>query len=122
MALQGRSAACLADACNLEPLLYRHIAQDLGPLDILFLGMECEGSPLSWGYGHLLTQTIERKFDQARRDRGSNAAERNHVGTALRPERDLPASQEGLKPAAGGATSESRLHGGAVAPHKSGTR
>jgi L-ascorbate metabolism protein UlaG (beta-lactamase superfamily) len=85
VALHGRSAACLADACNLEPLLYRHIAQDLGPLDILFLGMECEGSPLSWGYGHLLTQTIERKFDQARRDRGSNAAEANALVDALCP-------------------------------------
>lgn len=85
IAMQGRSAACLADSCNLEPTLYRHIAEHLGPLDALFLGMECVGSPLSWGYGHLLTQGIDRKFDQARRDRGSNATEANALVDALRP-------------------------------------
>jgi L-ascorbate metabolism protein UlaG (beta-lactamase superfamily) len=85
IALQGRSAACLADSCNLEPTLYRHIVEHLGPVDALFLGMECEGSPLSWGYGHLLSQGIDRKFDQARRDRGSNAIEANALVDALRP-------------------------------------
>jgi L-ascorbate metabolism protein UlaG (beta-lactamase superfamily) len=85
VALHGRSAACLADACNLEPTLYRHVVEHLGPVDALFLGMECEGSPLSWGYGHLLTQGIDRKFDQARRDRGSNATEANGLVDTLHP-------------------------------------
>ena len=76
---------CLADSCNLEPSMYWHIVEHLGPVDALFLGMECEGSPMSWGYGHLLTQGIDRKFDQARRDRGSNAAEANALIDTWRP-------------------------------------
>ena len=58
-------------------------------MDALFLGMECEGSPMSWGYGHLLTQGIDRKFDQARRDRGSNAAEANALIDTWRPSQAL---------------------------------
>jgi len=73
--MQGRSVACLADACSLDPTLYKHVGAELGPLDMLFLGMECEGSPMSWGYGHLLMRKLDRKADQSRRDRGSNAAE-----------------------------------------------
>ncbi|WP_045727219.1 MBL fold metallo-hydrolase [Xanthomonas sp. GPE 39] len=73
--LQGHSAACLADSCNLDPHLYRHVAAELGPIDALFLGMECEGSPLSWGYGHLLSRRIDPKLDRSRRDRGSHADE-----------------------------------------------
>ncbi|UXA53245.1 MBL fold metallo-hydrolase [Xanthomonas prunicola] len=73
--LKGCSAACLADSCNLDPSLYRHIAAELGAVDALFLGMECEGSPLSWGYGHLLTRRIDPKLDRSRRDRGSHADE-----------------------------------------------
>ncbi|MET3498331.1 MBL fold metallo-hydrolase [Variovorax boronicumulans] len=73
--LHGRSVACLADSCSLDPMMYRHIAAELGPVDLLFLGMECEGSPMSWGYGHLLMRKPNHKADQSRRDRGSNAAE-----------------------------------------------
>ncbi|MBB5865917.1 MBL fold metallo-hydrolase [Xanthomonas sp. 3058] len=73
--LKGCSTACLADSCNLDPALYRHIAAELGDIDALFLGMECEGSPLSWGYGHLLTRRIDPKLDRSRRDRGSHADE-----------------------------------------------
>jgi hypothetical protein len=61
-----------ADSCNVEPLLYEHIRKILGPIDVVFLGMECDGAPLTWLYGPLLTQRIERGMDESRRLAGSN--------------------------------------------------
>jgi hypothetical protein len=34
--------------------------------------MECDGAPLSWLYGPLLTKKIERAMDESRRLAGSN--------------------------------------------------
>jgi L-ascorbate metabolism protein UlaG (beta-lactamase superfamily) len=73
--LLGRSILALADACNLEPEIYRQIRELTGPADILFLGMECVGSPLTWSYGPLLPDRPNRAHDQSRRGRGSNYGE-----------------------------------------------
>jgi len=40
-----------ADSCNVEPRLYERIHDITGDVDIVFLGMECDGAPLSWLYG-----------------------------------------------------------------------
>lgn len=61
-----------ADSCNIEPRLYEHIHAGIGDVDALFLGMECDGAPLSWLYGPLLTQRLERTMDESRRLAGSN--------------------------------------------------
>jgi L-ascorbate metabolism protein UlaG (beta-lactamase superfamily) len=61
-----------ADSCNIEPRLYEHIHREVGDVDALFLGMECDGAPLSWLYGPLLTQRLERAMDESRRLAGSN--------------------------------------------------
>ncbi len=61
-----------ADSCNLEPKIYEHVHGVTGNVDILFLGMECDGAPLSWLYGPLLTKPIDRKMDHSRRLSGSN--------------------------------------------------
>jgi L-ascorbate metabolism protein UlaG (beta-lactamase superfamily) len=61
-----------ADSCNLEPYLYDHIHRDLGNFDRLFIGMECDGAPLTWLYKPLLTQRLERGMDDSRRLVGSN--------------------------------------------------
>lgn len=60
-----------ADSCNIEPRLYEHIHNAVGNVDALFLGMECDGAPLSWLYGPLLTQRIDRAVDESRRLAGS---------------------------------------------------
>ena len=70
--LNGKSILCAADSNNLEPKLYKHISRLIGGVDILFLGMECDGGPLSWLYGPLLTKPIGRKMDQSRRLNGSD--------------------------------------------------
>jgi L-ascorbate metabolism protein UlaG (beta-lactamase superfamily) len=68
-----------ADSCNIEPRLYEHIHRDIGDVDVLFLGMECDGAPLSWLYGPLLTQNIERAMDESRRLSGSNCDQGMHI-------------------------------------------
>lgn len=70
--LAGRSFVCAADSNNLEPRLYEHVHDAFGDVDVMFLGMECDGAPLSWVYGPLLTQAMERKADQSRRLNGSD--------------------------------------------------
>jgi len=73
--IAGRSVLAVADSCNIEPALYERIYQLTGNLDILFLGMECDGSPASWVYGPLLDGRMERRMDLSRRGRGCNYAE-----------------------------------------------
>ncbi len=61
-----------ADSCNIAPKLYEHVHEQVGDVDVLFVGMECDGAPMSWIYGPLLTQRLERPKDQSRRLAGSN--------------------------------------------------
>jgi L-ascorbate metabolism protein UlaG (beta-lactamase superfamily) len=68
----NRSLLFAADSCNVEPRLYEHLHYEIGNVDALFLGMECDGAPLSWLYGPLLTKKIERAMDESRRLAGSN--------------------------------------------------
>jgi L-ascorbate metabolism protein UlaG (beta-lactamase superfamily) len=68
-----------ADSCNIEPALYEHLQREIGNVDALFLGMECDGAPLSWLYGPLLTQKLERAMDESRRLSGSNFDQAMHI-------------------------------------------
>lgn len=61
-----------ADSCNISPDLYEHVHRATGDIDVLFVGMECDGAPMSWIYGPLLTQRIDRQKDHSRRLAGSN--------------------------------------------------
>ncbi|HLH97113.1 MAG TPA: MBL fold metallo-hydrolase [Xanthobacteraceae bacterium] len=70
--IDRHSLLFVADSCNISPELYRHIHDVTGNVDVLFIGMECDGAPLSWIYGPLLTQRLDRKKDHSRRLAGSN--------------------------------------------------
>jgi L-ascorbate metabolism protein UlaG (beta-lactamase superfamily) len=61
-----------ADSCNISPKLYEHIHRAVGDVDVFFVGMECDGAPVSWIYGPLLTQRLDRPKDHSRRLAGSN--------------------------------------------------
>jgi len=37
-----------ADSCNVSPRLYERVQEIVGNVDVVFLGMECEGAPLTW--------------------------------------------------------------------------
>jgi len=61
-----------ADSCNVEPKLYQHVHKLVGDVDVVFLGMECDGAPLSWLYGPLLPKELDRAKDYSRKLAGSN--------------------------------------------------
>jgi L-ascorbate metabolism protein UlaG (beta-lactamase superfamily) len=67
-----KSLLFLADSCNIDPAIYEHVRKETGDIDAIFLGMECDGAPLSWIYGPLLTKRIDRAMDKSRRLAGSN--------------------------------------------------
>ncbi|HZI20327.1 MAG TPA: MBL fold metallo-hydrolase [Pyrinomonadaceae bacterium] len=69
--LKGRTIVCAADSNNIEPRLYEHLQDFVKQTDVVFIGMECDGAPLSWLYGPLLTRPLARKMDQSRRFDGS---------------------------------------------------
>jgi L-ascorbate metabolism protein UlaG (beta-lactamase superfamily) len=83
--LQGHSAVCAADSENLEPTLYDRIHDVSGDVDVVFIGMECDGAPLSWLYGPLLTKPISRKMDQSRRLNGSDYEKAVAITARLNP-------------------------------------
>jgi L-ascorbate metabolism protein UlaG (beta-lactamase superfamily) len=62
----------LADSRIVEPRLYDHIHKQVGDVDVMFIGMECDGAPLTWLYGPLLTKKLPRDMDGSRRLAGSD--------------------------------------------------
>jgi L-ascorbate metabolism protein UlaG (beta-lactamase superfamily) len=62
----------LADSRIVEPKLYDHIRKQIGDVDVMFIGMECDGAPLTWLYGPLLTKKLARDMDGSRRLAGSD--------------------------------------------------
>ena len=72
VSIKGKKFMLAADSNNLSEPLYDNIFSFTGPIDMLFLGMECEGAPLTWTYGPLLTNPLSRVFDQSRTLSGSD--------------------------------------------------
>jgi L-ascorbate metabolism protein UlaG (beta-lactamase superfamily) len=62
----------LADSRIIDAHLYQNIQRHIGDVDVLFLGMECDGAPLTWLYGPLMTKKISRDQDGSRRLAGSD--------------------------------------------------
>lgn len=63
-----------ADSNCLDQQLYKHIRSALGPIDTVFLGMECVGAPLSWLYGALMPAKLQHGHDQSRRTKGCDSS------------------------------------------------
>jgi L-ascorbate metabolism protein UlaG (beta-lactamase superfamily) len=72
-----------ADSCNIDPVLYEHLHREFGDVDALFLGMECDGAPMSWLYGPLFCQKLERGMDESRRLAGSNYEQAMNIVNCL---------------------------------------
>lgn len=81
--LGGRSLYIGADSSGVDPGLYRHVRDHLGPADMAFLGMECDGAPLTWLYQALLTRPVTKKMSDSRKLSGSNAAQAGAIVTEL---------------------------------------
>lgn len=74
-----------ADSSNLEPKLYDLLHDIYGPIDIVFLGMECDGAPLSWFYGPLMPKKLDYNKDQSRQGSGSDCKKAISLINSLRP-------------------------------------
>lgn len=74
-----------ADSCIVEPKIYEHVHDIIGDIDVLFLGMECDGAPLTWLYGPLLSDELSREKDQTRRLAGSNFQKGNSLVNIFNP-------------------------------------
>ncbi len=81
--LENFKCLLAADSNNLEPRLYDAVRAAIGPTPVVFIGMECEGAPLSWLYGPLLTRPLTRKMDQSRRLSGSDFEKAKDIVTRL---------------------------------------
>jgi L-ascorbate metabolism protein UlaG (beta-lactamase superfamily) len=74
-----------ADSSGIDPMMYRHIRRRVGRVDMAFLGMECDGAPLTWLYQGLLTRPVTKRMSDSRKLSGSDAKQAaaimNELGT-----------------------------------------
>jgi len=81
--LAGKKVFVGADSSGIDPSLYRHVKAHLGTADYAFLGMECDGAPLTWLYQALLTIPVTKKMSNSRKLSGSNAEQAASIMTEL---------------------------------------
>jgi L-ascorbate metabolism protein UlaG (beta-lactamase superfamily) len=81
--LAGSSVFVGADSSGIDPALYRYIRGHLGKVDLAFVGMECDGAPLTWLYQGLLTRPVTKKMSDSRKLSGSNAEQAAAIMTEL---------------------------------------
>ena len=70
--LNNKKFLLAADSNNIDPFLYDHLFDYLGKIDVLFLGMECDGAPLSWLYAPYMPVPLNKAYDDERTLSGSN--------------------------------------------------
>ena len=70
--LNNKKFLLAADSNNIDPFLYDHLFDYLGNIDVLFLGMECDGAPLSWLYAPYMPTPLNKVHDDERTLSGSN--------------------------------------------------
>ena len=68
----GKTIYIAVDSNNLEERIFQKIKETVSNVDLIFIGMECSGAPLTWFYGHLLTSKIDRGVNLSRRGSSSN--------------------------------------------------
>lgn len=74
-----------ADSRVMEPRLYNNIHKIIGDVDVIFLGMECDGAPLSWLYGPLMFEDVSRENDQSRTLSGCDHKKGIHLVNMFHP-------------------------------------
>lgn len=83
ISLAGRGVYVGVDSSGQQQELYEGIRAEVGPTDIAFIGMECDGAPLTWLYGGLFTQPVPRKMSNTRKMSGSDAAQATEIVARL---------------------------------------
>jgi L-ascorbate metabolism protein UlaG (beta-lactamase superfamily) len=72
--LRNKKFMFLVDSDGRDTMLYRRIMAKIGPVDVLFIGMECVGAPLNWLYEPLLAKPVNRRNNESRRLSGADSA------------------------------------------------
>ena len=83
--LGGAGILFCADSNAFEPRLYDRLADVIGDLKAAFIGMECDGAPMSWLYGPVVTAPLARRMDQSRRLDGSDRGRGMDLVRRLKP-------------------------------------
>lgn len=83
--LYGKSILLASDSSNLEIQVYRILREIIGTIDVLFLGMESEGAPLSLNYAPFMTKELNKKMDHSRRVNGSDFESGYAIVNEFRP-------------------------------------
>jgi L-ascorbate metabolism protein UlaG (beta-lactamase superfamily) len=81
--IAGANVYVGADSSGIDPVLYRYVRKHLGHVDMAFLGMECDGAPLTWLSQGLLTRPVTKKMSDSRKLSGSNAKQAAAIMTEL---------------------------------------
>jgi L-ascorbate metabolism protein UlaG (beta-lactamase superfamily) len=81
-----RSMLFAADSTNISPTMYTKVAEVIGSVDTVFIGMESIGAAASWIYGPLYGEPLDRRTDQSRRLNGSNFPQAREIVDALEPD------------------------------------
>lgn len=82
--LDGTRVLFAADSTNISPQLYAQVTAAVGQVDTVFIGMESVGAPVSWLYGPLFPERLERRIDAGRRLKGSNFEQASAIVDTLR--------------------------------------
>lgn len=85
--LRGRRICVFIDSDAIDIDAYRRLKSRLYKPDLMFLGMECFGAPLSWLYGPLLHKPVSRRIDNSRRLSAANCERAWRLTQDLRPDR-----------------------------------
>jgi hypothetical protein len=83
--LAGKKIFVGADSSSVDEVMYQRIHGVIGDIDMLFIGMECVGAPMSWLYGSLFTKPIPREINESRRFNGSDCASALKMVGILKP-------------------------------------
>lgn len=70
--LHGLSFLAAADLNNFQSETYCRAFRTLGEVDVVFIGMECDGGPINWLYGPLITRDYDKEATRSRTLSGSN--------------------------------------------------
>ena len=63
-----------ADLNNFDGEVYQRAFRTLGNIEVVFIGMECDGGPLHWLYGPLITRDYDKEVSSSRTLSGSDCA------------------------------------------------
>jgi L-ascorbate metabolism protein UlaG (beta-lactamase superfamily) len=79
LTIGGNKFMFLIDSDGRDAMLYRRLMRRIGPVDALFIGMECHGAPLTWLYEPLLGKPVNRRNNESRRLSGADCARAEHI-------------------------------------------